>query len=127
NESEDKYDRRPMARPALRRANVSKATRLYADCRADAGVGHRRQHGDFQRGGCVAVASVALPRIRAAGAVVRKNTPGRAGEYVVSELQRLAGTGPGVRGNGLPSPPIPPSYRRLKPTAIPRGAGQLEI
>ena len=40
----------PPARPALRRANVDEEARLHVDRRHHAGAGHRREHGDFQRG-----------------------------------------------------------------------------
>src|SRR5215470_18010692 len=50
NQSEEKYDHGPVARPALRRANVVEKSRLHDDCRHHAGAGHRREHGDFQRG-----------------------------------------------------------------------------
>ncbi len=40
-------DANPLARPALRRANVAETTRLHLDRRAHAGVGRRRQHRAF--------------------------------------------------------------------------------
>jgi hypothetical protein len=36
-----------MARPPFRRADVAQTTRLYFDCRADAGARHWREHGDL--------------------------------------------------------------------------------
>src|SRR5262245_58660391 len=44
-----KYDRRPLARPALWRANLIEAARFHADRRADAGIGHRFDHHHLQR------------------------------------------------------------------------------
>src|SRR5262245_51297026 len=48
NESEDQYDRGFLARPALRRANDGKESRLYFDRRADAQPGDRREYGGLQ-------------------------------------------------------------------------------
>src|SRR6266545_1782206 len=59
----------PLARPALRRANDDEATGHHGDCRALAGVGHRREHGAVQHCGCDVVEVVAGQRTGAVGAV----------------------------------------------------------
>src|SRR5262245_23319642 len=45
NQSEDKYDRSFMARPALRRTNAVQKSRLHVDCRHHAGARHWREYG----------------------------------------------------------------------------------
>src|SRR5215475_9264695 len=41
-----------LARPALWRANVMEEAGLHVDCSADAGVGYRREYGDFHACQC---------------------------------------------------------------------------
>src|SRR6266508_5050640 len=60
------------AGPALRRASVGEATWLHLDCRADVGVGHRREYGDFQCRQRRVAAPAALPRAAAAGARLQR-------------------------------------------------------
>src|SRR5215510_8910116 len=55
-----------LARPALRRANVTQATRLHDNCRHHAGARHRREHGDLQHRQRTVVESAAVPQCRPA-------------------------------------------------------------
>src|SRR5262249_20374595 len=47
NQSEDKYDRRPLARPALRRANVDETPRLRCGGRFHTRARDQREHHDL--------------------------------------------------------------------------------
>src|SRR5262245_3230849 len=85
-------------RPALRRANVIEEPGLHVDSRAHAGAGHRREYGDFQRGRCDAVASVAVPGVGAVGnALVNvENASRREIQRLYAGLPRVAGAESGL-------------------------------
>src|SRR5215510_1956781 len=56
-----------LARPALRRANVTQATRLHDNCRHHAGAGDWREHGDLQHRQRTVAESTAVPQCAAPG------------------------------------------------------------
>src|SRR6266542_1391829 len=55
-------DEKPMARPALRRANVIEETWIHVDRRSYAGARHWSEHGDLQRRQRGATAAAAVRR-----------------------------------------------------------------
>src|SRR5262249_61917947 len=65
----EEADEHFVARPALRRANVTQAERRHGDCSVVARPGHRREHGALQRRGCDVVEDVAGQGTAAAGVV----------------------------------------------------------
>src|SRR5262249_48906885 len=75
---EEKYDRRLLARPALRRANVDEAARLYVDSHNDAGARHRLERGALQRGECGHPAPASVQGTRPPGSTLAaRPAPGR--------------------------------------------------
>src|SRR6266511_638848 len=59
NESEEKYDRGPVARLALWRTNVNETTELYVNCCRNTSARHWREYSDFQPARCVVAQALA--------------------------------------------------------------------
>src|SRR5262245_9011242 len=65
--SNEQYDRRLLAGPALQHANAENKTRFHTRGYARAGFRHRGEHGDFQCHDDSACAATALQGARVAG------------------------------------------------------------
>src|SRR5262245_63850865 len=62
-------DANTLARPALRRANVTQTERRHGDCRGVARPGHRREHRALQHRGCDVAEAAAGQGTAAAGVI----------------------------------------------------------
>src|SRR5262245_43107673 len=116
-------DRGFVARPEVQRAVAAEESQLHV-CGGDhTHTWYRREYGDLQPGGGAVAAPVAVRRARPAGSAVGK----KAQPDSVSKLQRLAGTGAILRGDGLDSQTDTQSHGRRQAGVAARADGQLEF